>query len=88
MSHVHRLNPLLSVLFLATLSVTPAYANLIGNGSFETPVIAADWEVFGNAQAVGDWVVQFDSVDIVRNNILGTDIVAQDGNQFLDLNGL
>ncbi len=88
MSHVHRLNPLLSVLFLTTVSLTPAYANLIGNGSFETPVIGADFQVFGTGVAVGDWTVQFDSVDIVRNNILGTDIVAQDGNQWLDLNGL
>ena len=63
------------------------YANLIGNGSFETPVIDSDFQVFGTNASIGNWTVQFTDVDIVRNNILGTGIVAQEGSQWLDLNG-
>jgi hypothetical protein len=88
MSRVHRFTrPVLAALCLSALSLTPAYANLIGNGSFETPVINADFEVFANGAAIGNWTVQFTNVDIVRNNILGTSIVAHDGTQWLDLNG-
>ena len=90
MHHMHRLKlPLLTVVFLTALALPPAHANLIGNGSFETPVINVNpgFEVFGNGASIGDWTVQFTNVDIVRNNILATSIVAQDGNQWLDLNG-
>jgi hypothetical protein len=78
---------LLAALCLPVLTSTSARANLLGNGSFETPVISADFQVFNNGDAIGAWVVQFTDVDIVRNNILGTNIVAHDGNQWLDLNG-
>jgi hypothetical protein len=88
MSHTPRLaRLLLAALCLPIVTSTSAQANLIGNGSFETPVITADWQVFNNGDAIGAWVVQFTDVDIVRNNILGTNIVAHDGNQWLDLNG-
>ena len=77
----------LGVLAVASLAATPASANLIGNGSFETPVIADPWVVYNNGMSIGAWTVQFTDVDVVRNNILGTDMVAHHGTQWLDLNG-
>lgn len=73
---------------LGTLTSGGANANLIVNGSFEQPVINADFEVFSTGtQGILGWTITSNDVDIVRDNILGTNLQAHDGGQWIDLNG-
>jgi hypothetical protein len=66
-----------------------ARANLILNGSFELPEIGvATFELFNTGtQGIPSWEITSGDVDIVSDNLLGTNIVAQKGDQWLDLNG-
>ena len=63
---------LLFAMFLVMFSARPARANLILDGSFETPIINADFVVFTYGAAIGAWTVQLDDVDVDRNDLLGT----------------
>ena len=68
---------------------TDAYgANLLTNGSFETPIVSS-FQVIGTAgePAGFGWDVFAGDVDVDRSNLLGTSLLAQDGEQWLDLNG-
>lgn len=79
---------LCTVALLGGLTAGEASATLIVNGSFEQPIINADFVVFNTTtQGIPGWTITSNDVDIVRNNILGTSIEAHDGTQWLDLNG-
>jgi len=79
---------LCTVALLGGLTAGEASANLIVNGSFEEPVIAAGFVVFNSVgQGIPGWTITSNDVDIDRNNVLGTNIEAHDGSQWIDLNG-
>ena len=79
---------LCTVALLASVTAGEAGANLIVNGSFEEPVISADFVVFNSAlQGIPGWTITLNDVDIDRSNLLGTNIEAHSGNQWIDLNG-
>jgi Protein of unknown function (DUF642)/PEP-CTERM motif len=79
---------LCTVLFACALTINNAHANLILNGSFEQPNIVPDWVVYDTVlQGIPGWTIASGDVDIVQNNILGTAILAHDGEQWIDLNG-
>lgn len=76
---------------LAALSITlgllcsPAYANLVTNGSFETPGKVATIGI-GSTSITG-WTVVGNNISILVNGSY-PDITASDGNWFLDLTGI
>lgn len=77
---------------LAAILATPAAANLIVNGSFETPVVPnAGFTNFpaGSTAITGWTVVGVDSAVINKNfTQSGITFQSQDGNQFIDLAGI
>lgn len=82
---------LMSATMLAT-SGTAQAANLLTNGSFETPAItAAPWFIRSTTNTPG-WVQTGDGVDLIHNNYeqpsLPVLVDASDGVQFLDMNQL
>jgi hypothetical protein len=67
-----------------------AAANLVVNGSFETPVISnpPGFVVFGTGNpGITGWTINSGDVDVDRAGLLGTTATAAEGNQWLDLNG-
>src|ERR1700693_630106 len=88
-----------SVLCFATASTGAAWANLVADGSFETPVISyAFYENYGAPTIAGNyggksfdsnWVIQTNNVDIVSNlaGSLFTAPTTDGGHQYLDLVG-
>ena len=69
-----------------------AAANLVSNGSFETPVISNGspgvQTVFANGTAITGWTVgASNSVDIVRQSSSGPGAWAYAGNQAVDMSG-
>jgi hypothetical protein len=79
---------LLCFLFLFTIAIGSAYANLVTNGSFEDPTITNSngWDVFSS---IPGWSVGPGSTDLElqRNNLLGWSWSAKDGNQWAELDG-
>jgi choice-of-anchor C domain-containing protein len=59
-----------------------AAANLVQNGSFETPNAGSGFTTFGTGANMGGWTVSSGSVDL-----LGTDWQAADGVQSVDMSG-
>ena len=80
---------LLSVLFLFT--ALDAHANLITNGSFETPLVpVGGFTNFGSGSTlITGWTVVGPEVSIVNGTFTqsGFSFPAEDGNQWLDLTG-
>jgi hypothetical protein len=83
-----------SSLIIAMLMATaPAHANLIGNGSFETPTVPnGGFTNFSIGATIPSWSVvgsSPQSVSIVSGAFQqsGVTFLAQDGNQWLDLTG-
>jgi hypothetical protein len=73
---------------LVGLLAGEASANLLVNGSFEQPAIGSPFVVFNTAtQGIPGWTITNGDVDINQNNLLGTDLVAETGEQWIDLNG-
>jgi Protein of unknown function (DUF642) len=86
-------NVMKTVLFSAMslqTSIVASHANLLVNGSFETPVIAPasflDFGVGGEPAGFA-WTVATNTVDIVSNGVFGWTGTAFDGVQWLDLVG-
>lgn len=59
-----------------------ARPNLVRNGSFETPNVAPEGEIFTAGETIGTWKVQTGSVQV-----LGSAFQARSGDQSLDLSG-
>ncbi len=80
----------LGVLILGALGL-PARANLISNGSFETPVVpTANFSNFNiGSTAITGWTVVGPQVSIVSGSFSqgGLSFPAENGNQWLDLTG-
>lgn len=75
---------------LLPLAAVPAQANLLSNGGFEDPVLAAGTylNLVPGAEPAGfGWVVLADGVDVFTDGVLGTLVVAAEGVQALDLVG-
>jgi hypothetical protein len=76
---------------LATLFSSGVQANLITNGSFETPVVpVGGFTNFGSgSNGITGWTVVGPQASIVSKNFVsfGITFPAQDGNQWLDLTG-
>ena len=80
---------------LAALAMLPASANaanLLTNGSFESPLIGGDFQTFlAGSTGIPGWTVTgglgnaSNGVDIVHSGIFGFVAAADDGVQFLDL---
>ena len=70
------------------LSIPPTGTNLVENGSFETPDVPLG-ETFTNTTAFPGWEVSGQFVSIVDSTFQETGITfqAQDGNQWMDLEG-
>jgi hypothetical protein len=79
---------LLTILFLFTLD---AHANLITNGSFETPTVPVGsfTNFLTGSSLITGWTVVGPEVSVVSKTFTSAGIVfnAQDGNQWLDLTG-
>jgi hypothetical protein len=79
-------------LVLGAVAPTAVSANLIVNGSFETPVVPnGSFSNFNNgSNAITGWTVVGPQVSIVSTNFAqnGISFQANDGNQWLDLTGL
>jgi choice-of-anchor C domain-containing protein len=58
-------------------------ANIVVNGDFESPAVAALFNTYAAGASVGGWSVSRHSVDLV-----GSEWVAAKGQQSVDLNGL
>lgn len=74
----------------AALFAAPAQANLLANGSFESPVLAPASYLnitVGSEPAGFGWTVFDTGVDVFSNGVLGSGIVASAGTQALDLVG-
>jgi choice-of-anchor C domain-containing protein len=72
-------------LCLATARPAAAGANLLSNGSFETPVQGGDFGTIFSTDpnpTIGAWTVTSGSVDLIN-----TYWTAEDGNQSLDMSG-
>lgn len=68
----------------------PSFANVLNNGSFETPVVPASsfQTIMPGAEPAGfGWSVVSGNVDVVTQGALGAADNAFDGFQFLDLDG-
>ena len=75
--------------FIVTVALAASFssANLIVNGSFETPVISAGFQtVLAGSGALTGWTVGGTSIDIVSQVFFPT-YPARDGNQSIDLSG-
>lgn len=90
----HRLNPMVRALpmaFLAALLASPAFSNLITNGSFETPVVAPSGTATfpGGSTAISGWTVVGVDSSLVSTTFTqsGVTFNAQDGVQWIDLAG-
>lgn len=82
----------LALLAAAAATEDAAAANLIANGSFEKPVVAAgELQRFAAGAKIGKWLVVGDSgnVDVFGPGFTyqGCNVVAQKGHQVLDLTG-
>lgn len=76
------------------IAATPAWANLITNGSFETPVVPAGGTITyaAGSMSITGWTVVGsgpDSVSLVSTSFMqsGVTFQAQDGQQWIDLAG-
>jgi len=86
MFYPFRALPLLVGAF-ALVAVSPARADLVTNGTFETPVTGNFLDITAGSQPPGfGWVVTLGSVDVVVKGPLFAS-TAFEGNQFLDLDG-
>ena len=65
--------------------MSPARANLIVDGSFETPSVGSSWSIFANGQVPG-WTSNNNEIEIDYSPILGLP-GAYDGTQSVELNG-
>lgn len=78
------------VMFLSLLG-TPARANLITNGSFETPTVPVNGftNFLNNSTSITGWTVVGPEVSIVSTSYasFGLTFPAEDGSQWLDLTG-
>jgi choice-of-anchor C domain-containing protein len=76
-----------TVIGIGAATATPAQASILpgpGDGSFETPVVAAGtFQTFFAPATMGDWTVTSGSVDLIGAGFWQ----AADGNQSLDLDG-
>lgn len=84
--------PILRALLMAGgLSLAPAHANLITNGSFETPVVPVGGfsNFLSGSTAITGWTVVGPEASPVSNKFvsLGITFPAEDGVQWLDLTG-
>lgn len=82
---------LVASLAILTLMGSPAFANLITNGSFETPVVPVGGFTNFNSASTGitGWTVVGPQVSIVSGTYasFGLKFPAEDGSQWLDLTG-
>ncbi|MGH9377982.1 MAG: DUF642 domain-containing protein [Terriglobia bacterium] len=76
---------------ILSLLALPAHANLITNGSFETPTVAAGGftNFLSGSTGITGWTVTGPEVSIVSTSYTsaGLSFPAEDGNQWLDLTG-
>ena len=83
----HRFLPFLGICLIA--GVTASFANVLNNGSFETPVVpqGSYQTIAQGAEPAGfGWSVVSGNVDVVTQGVVGAG-TAFDGLQFLDLDG-
>lgn len=73
------------MLGMVMLTASPALAAAFSDGSFETPDIATNFQVFTTGQMIGPWQVTGTSVDLVDGVLNGTP--GSDGVQWIDLAG-
>jgi len=71
------------------LLTTAAHANLIADGSFETPIVTpGTFMNFSGGSALGAWTAEGVQVSIVSGSFVqGFNFLAEDGAQWLDLTG-